>query len=385
MNKKLIAFLSILSLFLSSFLIPANAAAKAGAKCTKTGKSEVVKGKTFTCIKSGNKLVWDKGVNKATLIPKTREEKAFELVRAAYLAKPAYKAPITYVVAEKSNQSFFQIIKTGTEASAKFFQNYYKPESELPFIMADGVDIEWMISNMSKYGFEMDNWSRGAFKSGWGNGHTNGKSSILVYTGKPSTEKNIYAFGNLGFGAHEYFHLVTAGILGKESKFGEVIPRWAYEGSASFFGSAIAELLPEKGELDMWQKTKFKTFYKSMQYYNVKERVPVLHSLSSQQLYNTFISLEIDAGTCPQAYCYTAGELLTEVLLADYGIDKYFSWWRASVNTPWRSAFEKNFGVNFNQWLAEVGIPYVMDEAKKVYPELAANPDYKKKIEFTKS
>lgn len=55
--------------------------------------------------------------------------------------------------------------------------------------MADGVDIEWMISNMSKYGFEMDNWSRSAFKSGWGNGHTNGKSSILVYTGKPSTEK----------------------------------------------------------------------------------------------------------------------------------------------------------------------------------------------------
>jgi len=26
-----------------------------------------------------------------------------------------------------------------------------------------------------------------------------------------------------------------------------------------------------------------------------------------------------------------------------------------------------------------------MEEAKKVYPELAANPDYKKKIEFTKS
>jgi hypothetical protein len=122
-----------------------------------------------------------------------------------------------------------------------------------------------------------------------------------------------------------------------------------------------------------------------MQYYSVKGREPVLHSLSSQQLYNTFISPEIDAGTCPQTYCYTAGELLTEVLLADYGIDKYFSWWRASVNNPWRSAFEKNFGVNFNQWLAEVGIPYVMEEAKKVYPELAANPDYKKKIEFTKS
>ena len=62
MNKRLIAFLSILSLFLSYFLIPANAAVKAGAKCTKAGNAEVVKGKTFTCIKSGKKLVWNKGV-----------------------------------------------------------------------------------------------------------------------------------------------------------------------------------------------------------------------------------------------------------------------------------------------------------------------------------
>ena len=163
MNKKLIASLVITPLVISSQLSISYAATKAGAKCLKVGTKSVVSTKTFTCIKSGNKLVWDKGVNKAISIPKTREEKAFELVRSAYLAQPAYKAPITYVVAEKSNQSFFQIIKTGTEASAKFFQNYYKPESELPFIMADGVDIVWMISNMSKYGFEMDNWSRGAF------------------------------------------------------------------------------------------------------------------------------------------------------------------------------------------------------------------------------
>jgi hypothetical protein len=62
MNKRVLAFLSILSLFLSSPLIPVNAAAKAGAKCIKAGNTEVVKGKTYTCVKSGNKLVWNKGV-----------------------------------------------------------------------------------------------------------------------------------------------------------------------------------------------------------------------------------------------------------------------------------------------------------------------------------
>ena len=61
MNKRLIAFLSILSLSLSLPFIPANAAAKAGAKCAKAGSTEVVKDKSYTCVKSGKKLIWDKG------------------------------------------------------------------------------------------------------------------------------------------------------------------------------------------------------------------------------------------------------------------------------------------------------------------------------------
>ena len=38
------------------------AAVKAGAACSKAGSTSVVSGKKFTCIKSGKKLVWDKGV-----------------------------------------------------------------------------------------------------------------------------------------------------------------------------------------------------------------------------------------------------------------------------------------------------------------------------------
>jgi M6 family metalloprotease-like protein len=58
MNKRLIAFLSILSLSLSLPFIPANAAVKAGGACKKAGTTSVASGKTFTCVKSGKKLVW---------------------------------------------------------------------------------------------------------------------------------------------------------------------------------------------------------------------------------------------------------------------------------------------------------------------------------------
>ena len=62
MNKKLITFLSVISLLFSLSLTPTNAAAKAGAKCTKAGATSVSAGKKYTCVKSGNKLVWNKGV-----------------------------------------------------------------------------------------------------------------------------------------------------------------------------------------------------------------------------------------------------------------------------------------------------------------------------------
>jgi hypothetical protein len=61
MNKKLIAFLSILSISLYVPLLPASAAVKVGGACKKAGISATSSGKTFTCIKSGKKLVWDKG------------------------------------------------------------------------------------------------------------------------------------------------------------------------------------------------------------------------------------------------------------------------------------------------------------------------------------
>jgi len=67
MNKRLIAVLSILLFFLSIPLVPAHAAVKAGGACKKAGITSVVLGKTYTCIKSGKKLVWGSG---KTIVPK---------------------------------------------------------------------------------------------------------------------------------------------------------------------------------------------------------------------------------------------------------------------------------------------------------------------------
>jgi M6 family metalloprotease-like protein len=70
---KQISFIGlVITLLLPIQASPSYAAVKAGVKCTKAGSKSVVGNKTFTCIKSGKKLVWNKGVavKKPTPTPK---------------------------------------------------------------------------------------------------------------------------------------------------------------------------------------------------------------------------------------------------------------------------------------------------------------------------
>lgn len=63
MNKsKFATFVLVAVLSIGSTPAFAAAPAKAGAKCAKAGLTQVIGNKRFTCIKSGSKLTWNKGV-----------------------------------------------------------------------------------------------------------------------------------------------------------------------------------------------------------------------------------------------------------------------------------------------------------------------------------
>jgi hypothetical protein len=57
--RKVLAVLIAVSLL---GIAPAQAATKPGGKCTKAGATVNSAGKKFTCIRSGGKLVWNKGI-----------------------------------------------------------------------------------------------------------------------------------------------------------------------------------------------------------------------------------------------------------------------------------------------------------------------------------
>ncbi len=62
MPRKLWVASLVLVLLLFSSVNSATAVVKAGAKCTKLGQTSIISDKKYTCIKSGSKLVWNKGI-----------------------------------------------------------------------------------------------------------------------------------------------------------------------------------------------------------------------------------------------------------------------------------------------------------------------------------
>jgi M6 family metalloprotease-like protein len=101
LRKNVLAWALVASVA-SVCLVPnASAAVKAGATCSKAGIKSVSAGKTYTCVKSGKKLVWNKGV----LIPVAKP--APSASASAAPAQSESPKPIALVDPELSPKSVF--------------------------------------------------------------------------------------------------------------------------------------------------------------------------------------------------------------------------------------------------------------------------------------
>ena len=105
--RKAAISVSVLTL-IATLLAPmqANAAAaKAGASCPKAKATQIVGSKKFTCVKSGKKLVWDKGVT----IPKAATPKPTATTTPTPTATTTPTPPV--VVVKKSQEIDFPALK----------------------------------------------------------------------------------------------------------------------------------------------------------------------------------------------------------------------------------------------------------------------------------
>jgi len=100
MKKILIAL--VVTLLTLTNLPSSFAEAKAGAKCTKAGATEVSKGMKYTCVKSGSKLTWNKGTKVATSIKETVNQINAKRKASSYLSISAIPKVMIIRVASKT-------------------------------------------------------------------------------------------------------------------------------------------------------------------------------------------------------------------------------------------------------------------------------------------
>lgn len=282
MQKTKVTFATLLCLFFTLPLIPADAVVKTGAACSKAGLKSVVSGMTYTCIKSGKKLVWDKGVAVtkptaavtsaatpsaapvvtptpaptpeivyATLWEKYKWSKPTSSSSVASAATDKFKA---FAATARSTATTIKIVsqdgtdpnllKWVTDGSALVAKIFSYPQLSGPFVAVLANDKTFAEKAYNDNGFSRDAKSLADYfdKAPASGGPPNTYNNTMIKNNNLLVNDKI---GIMQMPGHETFHFIQKSIAGKSATpdgLG-IAPQWFWEGPAVFVGLQAANLL----------------------------------------------------------------------------------------------------------------------------------------------
>ena len=288
MNKKIVRASSIIAVgvLLALTTSETSSASIAGTKCTKVGQSKTVAKLKFTCIKSGQKLIWNKGVvvktpSNTSTSTTTSTATNLEVKPTPEPSKPTAPAmPYSgyteierevFLGMDKLVQSWQPYLSALTNKNVTLItENSSHPRNEPNRL---GVEISYsIIKDMQPkmiapvyYTYETSAWIDNQIKDSCrmlvGNNKTGLYAGAQVGCGKLVTA-NLTGWNNVKGNdsnswfeaAHETFHIAQyrAAIVGNDennSAWYPKVPAWYREGSASTF-AALVRILMSKGEIN---------------------------------------------------------------------------------------------------------------------------------------
>ena len=365
------------------------AAPKAGTKCTKAGSTATAGGKKFTCIKSGTKLVWNKGVAikvaapmptpsptaSATSTPtpkptptqtqinfvpwgtdvdsKTLSDIAQRNFQQWVNERSGQPKNHTQQIQENKNTNRINLLKKSDDLGAQLFSSYFKQGS----MTVIGASESWTLDQLAKGG-----WSVSKCKDQY----MSGVELCLEgtkYQGYVITSDAFYDARNPGRDgaallAHEYFHLVQANLIGSRNLFitkngdpqtAKAFPAWFAEGTAEFVGYSVGAL---SQNASYWEGRATALSY-----------APPGESTNRNSI--TDYEIRTCCGNGTPTYPYNIGHVATEYIVASVGFQKLLD---IFVDFGKTNDFEKSFesvtGISkqafyekFDQIRTKVGLP----------------------------
>ena len=336
-----------LALFFTALQAYATTPPKPGAPCSKVSSMQIYKGKKYTCIKSGKKLIWNKGVavaNKQTSpTPKASAAKTSEVIffekKLGEIAQTLQQTPTPDLVIEVepadqkslwANASIADV-KTGIRLITTLGGSLPKLPKLLVF-----SDFEWAKSRMSG---SCLNWGMNSLGGQCASDVAFINLGWLKRNGyKPSEISDLWLKMNLSSVLPSRLaHIAQSEVFYKSTgSYGtgdlNSIPAWMLMGKLQLFivmNYSIATNTPYSQARAEWVKSWPK------QCVNV-----TLHDLSGTSLN--------DKG-CDNINGYLAMELL----LYKAGDLKAFYWWEAKASGTVPEGFKKAYGLDWKAFLKE--------------------------------
>ena len=384
LNKKFQLLGLVVALTMSS--TTSYAAARAGSSCSKAGIKSVSAGKTYTCVKSGKKLVWDKGVlipvakpapsgsaspvpsaspsPKASVAPAVVYPKGptsfddlvenYEGIAHAAWSKSrekiltSNKTDITLrVVLGPNTQLTYKEPQTAIDLVTKLYSGY-PTSTEISYLAFNYQDRDWATNQMESI---LPNSGSGWVKdvacatkeTCWGGGaFSNGAGKYLIVETMGSTDPN-HLSGAVD--AHEFTHIVQQMCFKKGRPAQAFLydpwpPNWYWEGQAHFAQHASV-------------------YFDSFETY-MKERKATAQDLYRDPIFTSEHIRKYFVFNAPadwqknyeRWHQYDLGAMFVEILTALKGPESTMEMWRITgtgVNFP--EAFEKVYGTSFDKAL----------------------------------
>jgi hypothetical protein len=389
MKKMLVSGVTA-ALLLTAWVTPAFSAVKTGDSCSKVGVTAIAKGYEYKCVMKGKKKVWGKGVKvvrdaattptptptpspSPTPTPTPKASPSPTLTLAQQWSATGSRAMEGYVKAFPQQSAQFPEIETiwrisdavnpiiSTEIqkqykeSIAFWSAYTKQEGVLQIIVGNLEDVEFVCRWRNSYLMMSDNGCASNFRQDktrvW-DAHTtqlNSKATDFYFMSDPNTLKDPSFWPRV---PHEFFHNVQ---YAQTPRYKYILPCWAEEGGAEFFGIFIASQGDPDGYLTM--RVKLMT----------DRRGKVKQSQLNQSDWKSWL-LSTDmtsmADGKPGWGCepismegiYSYGFMATEYLNLKLGTAGLLALYRDAGSMGWDKAIEKSFGKSKSEAYDEIAL-----------------------------
>ncbi len=344
------------------FLIPVAATSaekiNPGSQCQVYKQKITYKKNTYTCLRSGKKLIWkvSKKLEKSNIFPNSSESPSFEKwskritrIQISELAQKNFEiwkksqipveAKIRYFIDNNIDKSVYEPLIACEKDIYKYLGNYLEG-NHFTFIGSSSDWIRNQIQNnsliipQSEALLSVPNQPGNKLQ-----GFSNGENATFLIVNDENISKQNFNEVWKSVGAHEFFHSVQKNII-FQSKFDvsplrvRSFPAWFEEGTAEFVGRIFCA-------------SYFKVPYTKLIYQNV-DVIPAGYLLSDFK-WNT----PVNPDGLPYLSPYTIGTQATELIVANEGFQALLNIFiEQRKDQNFDAAFQRALGISVSDFYA---------------------------------